>query len=100
MPWSIEIAAAVTFFDSPLASQQTASAMCSSSAARAGRNAAIVGHSDGMCAALAAGSSSDECDLALEPPAHFCAALTRFDPMINRWISLVPSYKRSSRTSR
>ena len=39
----------------------------------------------------------------LEPPAHllsFCAALTRFDPMISRWISLVPSYKRNSRTSR
>jgi hypothetical protein len=28
------------------------------------------------------------------------AALTRFEPMINRWISLVPSYSRSKRTSR
>jgi len=34
------------------------------------------------------------------PSAHFCAAFTRFDPMISRWISLVPSYNRSSRTSR
>ena len=37
MPWSIEIAAAVTFFDSLLASQQTASAMSSGSAAQAVR---------------------------------------------------------------
>jgi hypothetical protein len=65
---------------------------------------ALVGHPDGMGAALAARRSGDERDLALEPPGHlraaFCAALTRFDPMISRWISLVPSYKRSSRTSR
>ena len=37
-PWSIEIAAAVTFFDSSLASQQTASAMSSGCAAQVGRN--------------------------------------------------------------
>ena len=64
---------------------------------------ALVGHPDSMCAALAPCRSGDESHLAREPSAHlrsFCAALTRFDPMISRWISLVPSYKRSSRTSR
>jgi hypothetical protein len=64
---------------------------------------ALVGHSDCMGAYLAACRSGDERNLVREPSAHlrsFCAALTRFDPMISRWISLVPSYKRNSRTSR
>ena len=64
---------------------------------------ALVGHPDGMCAALAARRSGDESHLAREPSAHFCsfcAARTRLDPMISRCISLVPSYRRSSRTSR
>jgi hypothetical protein len=61
---------------------------------------ALVGHPDCVRATLTPCGPGDEGHLARQPSAHFWAALTRFDPMISRWISLVPSYNRSSRTSR
>ena len=63
----------------------------------------LVGHSNRMRATLPAGGSGDERDLAGESVCHLgscCAALTSPPPMMRRWISLVPSYSRSSRTSR
>src|SRR5258708_411034 len=64
---------------------------------------ALIGHPHRMRTALAPCRPGDESHPAFEPSAHvcsFCAALTRLDPMMSRWISLVPSYNRSSRTSR
>ena len=65
-----------------------------------GDTGALIGHPHRMRAALTPCRTGDEGHLAREPSGHFCAAFTRFDPMISRWISLVPSYSRSSRTSR